>query len=64
VQLAGRVVSRRRIDDELAALGLAESESNSLEVIVSRLRRKLGASTISTHRGLGYCLDADSDDGL
>jgi two-component system OmpR family response regulator len=63
VQQVGRVVSRRRIDDELAALGLAEAESNSLEVIVSRLRRKLGASTISTHRGLGYSLDGDGDRG-
>jgi two-component system OmpR family response regulator len=63
VQQAGRVVSRRRIDDELAALGLADAESNSLEVIVSRLRRKLGASVIGTHRGLGYSLDGEGDGG-
>ena len=53
----GRVVSRARIDDELAASGLTDSESNSLEVIVSRLRRKIGAEAISTQRGLGYRLD-------
>jgi two-component system OmpR family response regulator len=29
-----------------------------LEVIISRLRKKLGAASISTHRGLGYRLDA------
>jgi len=27
-------------------------------VIVSRLRKKLGAEAISTHRGLGYRLEA------
>lgn len=53
----GRVVSRARIDDELAASGLTDSESNSLEVIISRLRRKIGAEAISTQRGLGYRLD-------
>jgi two-component system, OmpR family, response regulator len=31
--------------------------SNSLEVIVSRLRKKLGDELISTHRGLGYRLE-------
>ncbi|HET9977920.1 MAG TPA: response regulator transcription factor [Burkholderiaceae bacterium] len=31
--------------------------SNSLEVIVSRLRKKLGAQAITTHRGLGYRLE-------
>ncbi len=53
----GRVVSRARIDDQLAAAGLADSDSNSLEVIISRLRRKIGAEAISTQRGLGYRLD-------
>ena len=53
----GRVVSRARIDDELVASGLTDSESNSLEVIISRLRRKIGAEAISTQRGLGYRLD-------
>jgi two-component system OmpR family response regulator len=53
----GRVVSRARIDDELAVAGLADAESNSLEVIISRLRRKIGAEAISTQRGMGYRLD-------
>jgi two-component system, OmpR family, response regulator len=53
----GRVVARGRIEHELANSGLTVPESNSLEVIVSRLRRKLGTSTISTSRGLGYCFD-------
>jgi two-component system OmpR family response regulator len=34
-----------------------ESESNTLEVLVSRLRRKLGAQAIATSRQLGYRLE-------
>ena len=33
-----------------------EIGSNTLEVLVSRLRKKLGASVIETERGLGYRL--------
>ncbi len=38
--------------------GDADVDSNSLEVIVGRLRRKIGASHIETVRGLGYRLTA------
>jgi two-component system OmpR family response regulator len=54
----GRIYSRADIETQLAKDGLGESDSNSLEVIVSRLRKKLGPLAISTHRGLGYRLDA------
>jgi two-component system OmpR family response regulator len=54
----GRIYSRDEIENQLHARGLADAASNSLEVIVSRLRKKLGAGTISTHRGLGYRLEA------
>ena len=53
----GRIYSRDEIEARLSASGHGEGASNSLEVIVSRLRRKLGAGLISTHRGLGYRLD-------
>jgi two-component system OmpR family response regulator len=53
----GRIYSRGDIETHLAREGLGESDSNSLEVIVSRLRKKLGPLAISTHRGLGYRLD-------
>lgn len=56
-QRPGRIYSRGEIEGRLAHAGLAEAASNSLEVIVSRLRKKLGAETISTHRGLGYRLE-------
>jgi two-component system OmpR family response regulator len=54
----GRIYGRDEIEHELAANGLGDAGSNSLEVIVSRLRKKLGPHAISTHRGLGYRLDA------
>jgi two-component system OmpR family response regulator len=50
----GRIRSRGEIEGRLHDLGLADTTSNSLEVIVSRLRKKLGGGVISTHRGLGY----------
>jgi len=56
-QRPGRIFSRGEIEDRLHGLGLADAASNSLEVIVSRLRKKLGAAQISTHRGLGYRLE-------
>lgn len=56
----GRIVERSRIDQVLAESGLTSAESNSLDVIVSRLRRKLGAKVIATSRGLGYCFDVDA----
>jgi two-component system OmpR family response regulator len=56
-QRRGRIYSRSDIEDRLDATGLAEATSNSLEVIVSRLRKKLGADAITTHRGLGYRLE-------
>lgn len=40
--------------------GDADVDSNSLEVIVGRLRRKIGASLIETVRGRGYRLTAPS----
>jgi two-component system OmpR family response regulator len=56
-QRPGRIFSRGEIEGRLHGLGLADAASNSLEVIVSRLRKKLGAGLISTHRGLGYRLE-------
>jgi two-component system OmpR family response regulator len=37
----------------------ADVDSNSIEVIIGRLRRKIGAQMIETVRGRGYRLTAD-----
>ena len=50
---AGRVVTRRQIDDQLYAWG-DEVESNALEVHIHHLRKKLGSDLIRTVRGVGY----------
>ena len=53
-QRPGKIYSRNEIDNALADAGLSDAQSNSLEVVISRLRRKLGANSIRTHRALGY----------
>jgi two-component system OmpR family response regulator len=49
----GRVVSQAELTDHIYAEG-ADRDSNTVEVFIARLRRKLGASFIETVRGLGY----------
>jgi DNA-binding response OmpR family regulator len=52
----GRVVSQAELTEHLYSLDEAR-ESNTVEVYVSRLRRKFGADLIKTIRGLGYRMD-------
>jgi two-component system OmpR family response regulator len=52
----GRIVSQAELIEQLYALDESR-ESNTIEVYVSRLRRKLGANLITTVRGLGYRMD-------
>lgn len=57
----GRLVSRSELSEHLYAYG-EDKDYNSLEVIVSRLRKKIGRSRIETVRGEGYrLLDPDTD---
>jgi two-component system OmpR family response regulator len=51
----GAVVSKAQIEDALYAFG-SEVESNTVEVYVSRLRRKIGQDLVQTVRGVGYRL--------
>lgn len=51
----GKVLSRSRIEDSLYAWG-EEIESNSIEVHIHNLRKKIGADTIKTIRGVGYVI--------
>ena len=52
----GRVVSQAELSDHIYAHDL-DRDSNTVEVFVARLRRKLGARFITTVRGLGYRLE-------
>lgn len=52
---AGRTISRTELSEHIYEHG-HDRDFNSLEVIVSRLRRKLGRERIETTRGEGYCL--------
>ncbi|MGO8123470.1 response regulator transcription factor [Rhizobium ruizarguesonis] len=51
------IVDRRELTERVYD-GDAEVDSNSIEVIIARLRKKLGASSIETVRGRGYMLTA------
>jgi two-component system OmpR family response regulator len=50
---ADRVVSQTELTEHIYAEG-CDRDSNTVEVFVARLRRKLGPSVIETVRGLGY----------
>lgn len=50
---SGQVVSRAELTEHIYAQNF-DRDSNTVEVFVARLRRKLGASFIETVRGMGY----------
>jgi len=54
----GRVVSQGELTEHIYSQS-ADRDSNTVEVFIARLRRKLGASLIETVRGLGYRMEAD-----
>lgn len=58
IQHPGMIVSRSRLEDRLYSFN-EEIGSNTIEVHMSRLRKKLGADVIETLRGLGYRLKLD-----
>jgi two-component system OmpR family response regulator len=51
----GQIVSKSQIEDQIYAFD-SEVESNTIEVYVSRLRKKLGKDVVQTLRGMGYRL--------
>lgn len=53
---AGRVISQAELTQHLYAQDF-ERESNAVEVLVGRVRRKIGIDIIKTKRGFGYTVD-------
>ncbi|MCM2293194.1 response regulator transcription factor [Allorhizobium sp. BGMRC 0089] len=51
----GAVVSKSQIEEALYAFG-SEIESNTVEVYISRLRKKIGKERLITVRGVGYSI--------
>ncbi|MBI0169631.1 MULTISPECIES: response regulator transcription factor [Bartonella] len=49
------LVTKAQIEDTIYAFG-SEVESNTVEVYISRLRKKIGKDRIKTHHGRGYSL--------
>src|ERR687892_1288749 len=54
----GRVVSQAELTEHIYAQDF-DRDSNTVEVFIARLRRKLGTDAIETVRGLGYRMKAD-----
>jgi len=52
----GRVVSQAELIEHIYAQNF-DRDSNTVEVFIARLRRKLGASLIETVRGFGYRIE-------
>ena len=55
---AGRVVPPTELAEHLYDTD-HDRDTNAIEVIVARLRRKLGAEAIETRRGFGYLVGGD-----
>lgn len=58
----GRVVSRTELTEHIYAQD-RDRDSNTVEVFIARLRRKLGADAIETVRGLGYRVASGMEPG-
>jgi two-component system OmpR family response regulator len=54
---SGRIVSQAELTEHIYAQSF-DRDSNTVEVFIARLRRKLGAAFIETVRGLGYRIEA------
>ena len=52
----GRVISQSELLDHIYAKD-GDRDSNTVEVFIARLRKKLGAGSIATVRGLGYRME-------
>lgn len=57
---AGRVFSQAELEDYLYSFS-ADVESNTIQVYIHNLRKKLGKELIRTIRGIGYIIDEVKD---
>jgi two-component system OmpR family response regulator len=57
----GKVVSRTELTEHIYDQDF-DRDSNTIEVFIGRLRKKLGVPVIQTVRGLGYCLAPPEDE--
>lgn len=57
----GRIVSKTELTEHIYGQDF-DRDSNVIEVLINRLRRKLGRETIATYRGRGYRLAESSDE--
>ena len=55
-----RVVPQHELADHVYGAN-ADRETNTLEVLIGRLRRKIGVKLIETRRGYGYIISSDDD---
>ncbi len=53
IQRPGALLSKAQLEERLYSFN-EDIESNTIEVYVSRLRKKLGKDTVETVRGVGY----------
>ena len=60
MQHEGQVVSKTELTEHIYDQDF-DRDSNVIEVLINRLRHKLGAGFIRTHRGLGYQLVTDDE---
>jgi DNA-binding response OmpR family regulator len=56
IENTGKVFSKAQIEEKIYDWGHSEIESNTVEVHISALRRKLGREIIRTIRGVGYMI--------
>jgi two-component system OmpR family response regulator len=55
----GRIVSQSELTEHIYSQDF-DRDSNTVEVFIGRLRRKLGPTFIETVRGMGYRIEASS----